>query len=968
MARVAVLTWDAVTQDTDNNAVTASISYRIERAVGAGAYSMLASGVTPSTYRDATIVEPAANTSVTYNYRVRAEASGIVQSLWATASITLEGPDAVDLTISDDPVTVLIGRTVSVRGDVSPSGATLEATSSNPDALGVAIARLAGGGFNLRLTGLATANARVTVTATQGTATESISIAVTVTGTAPEVQLNPRSVGIRAGDTTTMMATALRFAGRVTWGVRGLSWIRIASTGDSTATVTVSPPTGTPAGTTEFTVTGTRGSQTDSVVGTVVTAAGPLGLRVPGFSVQAGTIATARAIAQNPIGAFSFRLNRGPAWLTLDTGTGVLTASPPTSTSAGDYGFSLSVMDTTGVASVGTTVRVTSAPEPPEEPDPSVTAPDFSVPQGGDATAQGVANDFSGAVTWSLTGESWISVSTAGVVRARPPASLAVGRYGYVLAARAGSEFADATGDITVTDRCAGLAVNMGSVATQSISAGTSRTVVLSSVSDNADSVAYSVTRVQGDSDLTARINGSTVIFTVASGAGDGDAATFRITVTATCGSRTVTDSEDVVVTATQANRAPVLTLDRTSVTVALTQRVTVNARATDADGDAVEITAAVTAGASRVTLTEGTETAAGGAVTRPFTVTGDSVGSAEITVVATDGIATDIERVSVTVTDPCDGLSVDLSEIADQRIAHGSSPTEVSVNLTRSGNASSPSLSLIGGGSGISAVLTGMPSNPNSVIRITVPGASSSTSRSATFTLQALVTCTNDATQTAVDRTSFTVTVPGQVVTGTRPTVRTATTAVGVREDRSTTFEVTATDPDSTATIRASDGGSNLIEVSVGATSSGTLPGSYDAVVTVTGSNAGAGSASIEVWAEDAGGRGASISVPVQVTARPANRAPEWRGPVAQAVNPSSSTVIDMSPWFSDSDGDTLTIVPDRTGDLGGGWSVGSVSGNRFTLTSPASGSISIGFTATDPGGLSGTGSISFRAGGGPL
>jgi hypothetical protein len=109
-------------------------------------------------------------------------------------------------------------------------------------------------------------------------------------------------------------------------------------------------------------------------------------------------------------------------------------------------------------------------------------------------------------------------------------------------------------------------------------------------------------------------------------------------------------------------------------------------------------------------------------------------------------------------------------------------------------------------------------------------------------------------------------------------------------------------------------------------------------------------GVATITVTATDPGGLTATQTVTVEVT--PGNRAPQPQGTIsAQSVAVGGTATVNLSPYFTDPDGDALTYAAtsdDRT------VATVSVSGTVATVTGMEGGTATMTVTARDPGGLS--------------
>ena len=115
-------------------------------------------------------------------------------------------------------------------------------------------------------------------------------------------------------------------------------------------------------------------------------------------------------------------------------------------------------------------------------------------------------------------------------------------------------------------------------------------------------------------------------------------------------------------------------------------------------------------------------------------------------------------------------------------------------------------------------------------------------------------------------------------------------------------------------------------------------------------------GTATVTVTATDPGGLTATQGVGVTVQ-RP-NRAPTPSGSIpAQTLNPGRTETLDVASYFSDPDSDRLTY-----GATTSNAAVVSVrdSGSRVTFTGVAEGTATVTVTATDPGGLFATQSVS--------
>ncbi len=185
----------------------------------------------------------------------------------------------------------------------------------------------------------------------------------------------------------------------------------------------------------------------------------------------------------------------------------------------------------------------------------------------------------------------------------------------------------------------------------------------------------------------------------------------------------------------------------------------------------------------------------------------------------------------------------------------------------------------------------------------------------------------------------SFTVTVPNRGPEA-RGQIPAATVAAGttVTVDLSSYF----TDPDDdllSYTATSSDPGV------------ATVAAVHEAVII---SSLARGTADVTVTVTDPGGLSATQSFTVTVP----NRGPETRGGIpAVSLHVGDSLTLDLSPYFSDPDGDTLTFAA----TAGAALAAPSFDGSRITLIAVARGTATVTVTATDPAGLSA--SLSFTA-----
>ena len=120
----------------------------------------------------------------------------------------------------------------------------------------------------------------------------------------------------------------------------------------------------------------------------------------------------------------------------------------------------------------------------------------------------------------------------------------------------------------------------------------------------------------------------------------------------------------------------------------------------------------------------------------------------------------------------------------------------------------------------------------------------------------------------------------------------------------------------------------------------------------TVTITAAGAGSTTVTVTARDP--EGLSATQQFAVTVLQPNRAPRPQGSIpGQTVDVGQSTTVDLSPYFSDPDGDALAYSATSSNT---NVARASVSGSTVTIAAASAGSTTITVTASDPEGLTAT------------
>jgi hypothetical protein len=279
-------------------------------------------------------------------------------------------------------------------------------------------------------------------------ATDTFSVSVTA-APAPVIgpigNPSPAPVG---GQTSTIDVSATAPAGdSVNWNLSGQpSWITIASTGATTAVITLKPGTN-DTGSFAFTLTATdtttgETSNSKAVNLSVSKPSGPVintPIPSPSPALVAGQTSTIDVSATDAAGdPIQWSLTGQPSWAQINPSTGVITLQPPNNVS-GSFSFSVVATDTTAqVASSPQTVDVTVS-----KADRPVIGPignPSPAPVGGqtstiNVSATAPAGD---SVMWNLSGPSWATIALTGPTTAvitLKPATSNSGSYAFTLSA-----------------------------------------------------------------------------------------------------------------------------------------------------------------------------------------------------------------------------------------------------------------------------------------------------------------------------------------------------------------------------------------------------------------------------------------------------------------------------------------------------------------------------------------------------
>ena len=876
-------------------------------------------------------------------------------SVTQTFTVTVAQPNRAPVAVGTIPdQTVNVGATTTIS-DISayfndPDGGPLTYTATSLD---TAKATVALSNATLTLTGVAAGTATINVTATDPdslTATQTFTVTVVqpnrapvAVGTIPDQAVGATTVTVDVssyfsdpdGDTLTYTATSSDTS-KVTVSVSNstVSITRTAITATGTATITV---TATDPG-------GLSATQTFAAnLGLVYSPPVAEGV-IPNQTVNVGETAT--------ISDVSVYFN--------DPGGNTLTYTATSSdTAKATVAVSNATLTLTGVAAGTATITVTATNpgglsatqtftatvvQPNRAPVAVGTIPDQTVSiddtndaaDAIDVTAGDVSNYFSDPdgdpLTYTVT-SSDTTVVTVGIVTITIPSVdptntgrstvtinlVAVGTVTItVTATDPGGLSATQTFTVTVV-QSNGAPTTVGTIPDQTVyTAGTARTTtvdVSSYFSDpNNDTLTYSAT--SSDTSI-ATVSVSTATITITGVA----AGTATITVTATDPGG-LSATQTFTVTVVQSNRAPTTVGSISDLVMRVddpAETIDVGSYFTDADGDAL----AYTATSSDTTIATVSMSSA------TVSITPVAVGTTTITVTATDPDGLSVNQTfSVTVV-PVNQPPETVGTISDQTFIMNAetTPTFDVVSFF-----SDPE------GQALTYTAT---SSDTTVATVTMSNTTIFFTLVAVGTTTITVTATDPGGLSATQTFTVTVVPPNSapVAVGTIPdqTVYTAGTARTITVDVSSYFS----DPNNdTLTYSATSSDTSIATVSVST-----------ATVTITG--VAAGTATITVTATDPGGLTATQTFTVTVV-QP-NRAPVAVGTIPdQTVNvggTSSIATVDVSGYFSDPDGDTLTYTATSSDTT---LATVSVSGATVTITGVAAGTATITVTATDPGGLS--------------
>ena len=520
-------------------------------------------------------------------------------------------------------------------------------------------------------------------------------------------------------------------------------------------------------------------------------------------------------------------------------------------------------------------------------------SPFFSDPDGGTLTYTATSSD-AGVVSVSLTGSDLTATAVAAgtatvTVTATDPDGLT------------------ATQSAGVTVEAANQAPEaVGAIPPRTMTAGQTVTVDVSAFFSDPDGDELTYTAESSDAAvLTASMSGSSLTATAVA------AGTATVTVTA-ADPDGLTATQSAAVTVEAANQAPetVGTIPPRTMTAGDEVTVDVSSFFSDPDGDELTYTAESSDAAVLTASVSGSS----------LTVTAVAAGTATVTVTAADpGGLTATQSAEVTV-EAANQAPEAVGAIPAQAMTEGD---EVTVDV-------SPFFSDPDG----DELTYTAESSDAAVVAASIEGSS--------LTVTAVAVGTATVTVTAADPEGLTATQSAAVSVGQAnqaPEALGAIPAQTLTEGDAVTLDVSSffSDPEGeelTYTAESSD--AEVVAVSVEGSS-----------LTVTA--VAVGTATVTVTAADPEGLTAAQSA--EVTVEAANQAPEAVGAIpAQAMTEGDEVVVDVSPFFSDPDGDELTYTAESSDAE---VAAAGIEGSSLTVTAVAEGTATVTVTAADPDGL---------------
>ena len=389
---------------------------------------------------------------------------------------------------------------------------------------------------------------------------------------------------------------------------------------------------------------------------------------IPAQSVTQGETVTFTATASDVNGdSLTFSLGGAPADATIDGVSGLFNWATDAADAAGIYTTTVIVSDGVLTDSQDVAITVTELNVAPI----LGAIPAQSVTQGETVTFTATASDANGdALTFSLGGAPAAATidSVSGLFNWATDAADVAGIYTATIIVSDGVLTDSQDVAITVTEL--NVAPILGAIPAQSVTQGETVTFTATASDANGDALTFSL----GDAPADATIDGVSGLFNWATDAADA-AGIYTTTVIVSDG--VLTDSQDVAITVTELNVAPILgAIPAQSVTQGET--VTFTATASDANGDALTFSLGGAPAAATIDSVSGLFNWA--------TDAADVAGIYTATIIVSDGVLTDSQDVAITVTEL--NVAPILGAIPAQSVTQGETVTFTATASDANGDA----------------------------------------------------------------------------------------------------------------------------------------------------------------------------------------------------------------------------------------------------------------------------------------
>ncbi|MBS1698136.1 MAG: tandem-95 repeat protein [Actinobacteria bacterium] len=580
-----------------------------------------------------------------------------VLSATSTVTITVNAPNRPPVANAGPAQTVVAGVPATLDGTAStdPDGNPITYAWSQVSGTPVTLSSTTAG--KPTFTPPAAGTYVFSLTVGDGAAT-SAPATVTITATPanrPPVADAGADQSVKAGVLVTLdgSASADPDGTPVTFAWTQTSGPAVTLSGASTAKPTFTPSA---EGTYAFALTVSDGQATggDTVTITVGPANRPPTVSAgANQSVEVGATVTLSGTANDPDGdsvSYAWTQTGGSPTLTLGTPSAAQTTF--TATSAGSFEFTLTATDGGGLSG---SAHVTVTVSPPGTLPPAATAGGAqSVTTGQlvqlDASQSSDPQNLPLSYAWTQTAGT--PVQHLSDATAAKPTFTADTPGAFTFRVTVSNGYLTGTADVTITVTQANRAPTADAGASRSMTAGTLLTLDGTGSSDpDGDALTYAWTQISGPS-LTLAQSATATATATPSAIGT---YVFRLVVS----DGTLTGTDDVTITVTPANRAPVARVAATQAVLTGTAVTLDGSASSDPDGDALTYSWTQTGGAA-VQLT--------GAGTASASMTPSTAGTYTFQLTVSDGTASATATTTVTVTDPA------LSNVARSATATASS------------------------------------------------------------------------------------------------------------------------------------------------------------------------------------------------------------------------------------------------------------------------------------------------------